>query len=142
MKALLLIPFCCGTLMADLTAVQAEPNLEKRSQAALVYAGQVLTESRKAYSAGDMEKTAALVDEVEKAVVMAETSLLDSKKDANKSPKYFKSAEIKTGELLRRLDAFSQDMSVVDRPVLEKLKVTMQEAHDRLLLSIMTKKKK
>ena len=128
--------------MADLAAVQTEPNLEKRSQAALVYAGQVLTDSRKAYSAGDMEKTAALIDELEKAVVLAENSLLNSKKDANKNPKYFKNAEIKTGDLLRRLDAFSQDMSVVDRPMIEKLKVTMQEAHDRLLLSIMTKKKK
>jgi hypothetical protein len=122
--------------------VMAEPNLEKRSQAALIYASETLSESRKAYSAGEMEKTAGLLDEVEKSVVLAETSLKESGKDPNRSPRYFKDAEIKAGQLLRRLDAFSQDMNVADRPMVEKVKDTVQQVHDRILLSIMTKKKK
>ncbi len=142
MRALLLIALCSSTLLADMSAVMAEPNLEKRSQMALVYAGQSLTDSRKAYSAGDLEKANALLAEVEKAVILAETALNDSGKDANKNPKYFKNAEIKTGELLRRLDAFSQDMSVLDRPATDKVQETVQEIHDRLLLAIMTRKKK
>jgi len=141
MKALLLIALCCGPLLADMAKVSAEPNLEKRSQAALVYASETLSESRKAYSAGDMEKAASLLDEVEKAVLFSETSLKESGKDPNRSPKYFKDAEIKTGQLLRRLDGFSQDMNVADRPMADKVKDTVQQVHDRILLSIMTKKK-
>ena len=142
MRALLLIALCCAPLMADMAKVMAEPNLEKRSQAALVYASETLSESRKAYSAGEMEKTAALLDEVGKAVLLAETSLKDSGKDPNRSPRYFKNAEIKIGELLRRLDGFSQDMNVADRPMADNIKETVQQVHDRILLSIMTKKKK
>jgi hypothetical protein len=128
--------------MADMAKVMAEPNMEKRSQAALVYASETLSESRKAYSAGEMEKAAQLLDEMEKAVVLAEKSLTDSGKDANRSPKYFKDAEIKLGQLLRRLDGFSSDMNVADRPAADKVKETVQQVHDRILLSIMKKKKK
>jgi len=138
----LLVVLLCGPLMADLAKVRSEPNLEKRSQAALEYADESLKESRKAYAAGDLDRTAAALDEVDKAVELAETSLLETKKDASRNPKYFKNAEIKTGMLLRRIDGFSQDMNVADRPMVEKLKEKIQQAHDRLLLSIMTKKKK
>ena len=54
----------CAPLMADLAQVRAEPNLERRSRAALDNAERALKECRKAYEAGDMKQTAALREEI------------------------------------------------------------------------------
>ena len=142
MRLLLSILLCCCPLMADLAQVRAEPNLEKRSKAALDNAERSLSASRKAYSAGDLPQATELLGEVQVSVNLAESSLQETGKDASRSPKYFKDAEIKTGGLLRKLDAFSLDMNVADRPLVDKLKEEVQEVHDRLLHSIMTGKKK
>jgi len=133
---------CCAPLAADLAQVQAEPNLEKRSRAALDLAERSLKASRQAYAAGDMQQAAALLDEMEQCVDLAETSLKGTGKDPIKSPKHFKYAEIKTVDLLRKIEAYSQDMSVLDRPMVEKAKEKVQEVHDRLLHGIMTGKRK
>ena len=142
MRVLLATLLCCFSLAADLAQVRAEPNLEKRSRAALELADRSLKASRQAYSAGDAQDAAVLLDEVAQSVELAEASLKATHKDPIKSPKHFKYAEIKTVELLRKIDAFSQDMSVDDRPMLEKLKGIVQGAHDRLLHGIMMGKKK
>jgi hypothetical protein len=142
MRVLLFTLMCCLPLAADLAQVRAEPNLEKRSRAALDLAEKSLKASRQSYSAGELEKASALLDEVAEAVDLSENSLKDTHKDPIKSPKHFKYAEIKTGDLLRKIESFSQDMNFDDRPMLEKLKVKVQAAHDRLLQGIMMGKKK
>ena len=142
MRVLLCVVLCCAPLAADLAQVRAEPNLEKRSRAALELAERSLKASRQAYAAGDMQQAAALLDEMEQCVDLAETSLKGTGKDPIKSPKHFKYAEIKTVDLLRKIEAYSQDMSVLDRPMVEKAKEKVQEVHDRLLHGIMTGKRK
>jgi len=141
-RVLLCVVLCCAPLAADLAQVRAEPNLEKRSRTALELAERSLKASRQAYAAGDMQQAAALLDEMEQCVDLAETSLKGTGKDPIKSPKHFKYAEIKTVDLLRKLEAYSQDMSVLDRPMVEKAKEKVQEVHDRLLHGIMTGKRK
>ncbi len=128
--------------MADLAQVRAEPNLEKRSRAALENAERALKDSRKAYEAGDLKETAALLDEVKESVDLADISLKETHKDPIRSPKHFKNAEIKTQTLLRRLEALSQDMNVADRPLVEKVKERVQEVHETLLQGVMVGKKK
>jgi len=132
----------CTPLLADLAQVRAEPNLEKRSKAALDNAERSLKASRQAYEAGDMKLTAELLDELQQSVLLAEKSLSDTGKNPIKSPRHFKDAEKKTGDLVRRIEAFSRDMNFADRPMADKVKEEVQEAHDRLLQSIMTGKKK
>jgi hypothetical protein len=129
-------------LMADLATIRTEKNLEKRSRLALDHADHELKESRKAYHDGDLDRTAALLAEVGEAVALAEESLKETGKNPSRSPKHFKHAEIKTGDLLRKIDAFTRDMSYVDRPMTEKLKKSVEETHDRLLQGIMTGKKR
>jgi hypothetical protein len=141
-RVLLSILLCCLPLAADLAHVRAEPNLEKRSRAALEQAEQSLKASRHAYAAGNMEQTAAHLEELVQAVDLAETSLKETHKDPIKSPKHFKYAEIKVVELLRKIEAFSQDMSFEDRSMLENVKENVQAVHDRLLHGIMMGKKK
>ena len=142
MRTCVWIMLACTPLLADLAQVRAEPNLEKRSKAALDNAERSLKASRQAYDAGDLKLTAELLDELQQSVLLAEKSLSDTGKNPIKSPRHFKDAEKKTGDLVRRIEAFSRDMNFADRPMADKVKEEVQEAHDRLLQSIMTGKKK
>jgi|SRR4051794_1348528 len=133
---------CCTPLLADLAQVQAEPNLEKRSHAALELAERSLRASRQAYNEGNVEQATALIEELKQSVDLAEKSLKETGKDPIKSPKHFKHAEIKTADLLRRIEAYLQDANIADRPMLETAKERVQDVHDRLLHGIMTGKKR
>jgi hypothetical protein len=141
-KTLLWMLLSCAPLLGDLAQVRAEPNLEKRSKAALENAEHSLKASRQAYEAGDLKLTAELLEELEQSVLLAEKSLKETGKDPIKSPRHFKDAEKKTGELVRRIEAFSRDMNFADKSMADKVKEEVQEAHDRLLQGIMTGKKK
>jgi hypothetical protein len=131
-----------GALHADLKRVQAEPNLEKRSKLALDNAAAVLQAAREAYRNGENEKVAALASEVQESVDLAYTSLQQTNKDPRRSPRWFKSAEIGTRDLLRKIESFQLEMSFSDRPVLDPVKEKTQHVHDELLVGLMEGKKK
>jgi hypothetical protein len=140
---LLLLTAAETTLLhADLAQVKAENNLEKRSKLALDHADSTLKEARAAYSNGDNTKSAALVAEVRDSVELAEQSLKETGKNPRKSPKYFKRAEIETRALLKRIEAFQDEMNVNDRPSLDALRSKVQQVHDDLLMGIMEGKHK
>lgn len=104
---------------ADLAAVKAEPNLEKRSEKALVYAGEVLTAMRTELDQNDVEKIKDQLKEFQSAVDLSVDSLAATGKNARKNPKFFKRAELRLRELQRRLETFRRDLSFDDRPVLD-----------------------
>src|SRR5262245_50904712 len=122
-----------GALCADLSAAKAEPNLEKRSRLALDNADDALRTAKQAYDSGEMDRTKESLEEVEGSVELAYHALKDTHKNPSRSPKHFKSAEIKTRGLLRRLDTFREHMSVADRDVLDKVKKSIQRIHDDIL---------
>jgi hypothetical protein len=130
------------TLAFDLTAIQSEPNLEKRSERALDYANTALDAARDDYNSGNYDKSQSELQEVCDSVDLAYQSLSDTGKDPRKDPKFFKRAELRTRELLRRLEGVGQGMSQVDRGTLEKVRQRVSEVHDNLLNGIMSKKKK
>jgi hypothetical protein len=148
MTARLLLPLMllaltpCALLRADLAQVKAEPNLEKRSKLALDYAEQTLKEARAAYGSGESAKSADLIAQVREAVELAENSLKETGKNPRRSPKYFKKAEIETRSLLKRVEAFQDEMNVADRPTLDSLRARVQQVHDDLLMGIMEGKHK
>jgi hypothetical protein len=127
---------------ADLKLIQAEPNLEKRSQMALDNAAQVCKAARQAYEKGESDKVTAAIAEIQESVDLAYASLTKTGKDPRRSPKWFKKAEIETRELLKRLDAFEHDMSFSDRPMLQTAKARVQQVHDDLLVGLMEGKHK
>jgi len=137
--ALCLFP---ALLRADLKQALAEPNLEKRSKLALDNAAAVYLDARSAYQNGDNERVATAVAEIQESVDLAYTSLSQTGKNPRKSPKWFKRAEIETRDLLRKLESFEQEMSFAERPMLEKVKVRVQEVHDDLLLGLMEGRRK
>jgi hypothetical protein len=133
---------CTAVNASDLDTIRQEPNLEHRSEQALEYANKALDTARDAYQAGDLEKTQTALADVGASVDLAFESLEDTGKDARRSPKFFKRAELSTRELLRRLESLSDSMSFQDRPIVEQLRTRVSEVHDDLLRGIMGRKKK
>jgi len=136
------VTFLLGLFLAfaDITAVKAESNLEKRSDLALEDANRAIDAARAAYQAGDVQKAVAELNEVREAAEVSLESLESSGKEPRRS-KYFKNAEIKLRLMMRRLSGFRDEMSVEDRKPLEDAAARLQEVHDRLLLEIMSKKR-
>lgn len=128
-------------LAADVASIKMEPNLEHRSELALDYAKTLLDQARDAYHAGDVAKTGAVLDQMRESVDLAYQSLEETGKDARRNPKFFKRAEVKTRELLRRLEGLGQTVSFEDRAMVEKTRDRVAEVHDHLLTGIMSKKK-
>jgi ribonucleotide reductase alpha subunit len=126
----------------DLSQIQQEPNLEKRSGLALDNAARALTTAREAYRQGEAGKAEAAVAEVLESVNLAYASLQQTGKNPRRSPKWFKRAEIATRNLMRRLDAFQQEMNYTDRQMIEKLQARVRQVHDELLVGLMEGKRK
>ena len=130
------------TLAFDLTSVKSEPNLEKRSELALDHANVSLDAARDDYNAGDVGKTQTELEEMCDSVDVAYDALANTGKDPHKDPKFFKRAELRTNELLRRLESLAPGMSGLDRSTLENVRARISMVHDDLLKGIMSKKKK
>ena len=140
--AVLLALGAVAILHADLKKALAEPDLEKRSKLALENAFAAYQAARNAYQKGEMQQVQASIDEVEQSVDLGYQSLNDTGKNPRRSPKWFKSAELATRDLLRRIASFQDEMSYSDRPMLDKLKARVQHVHDDLLLGLMEGRKK
>jgi monoamine oxidase len=146
LAAFLLLPLMVagapeGTPADDLARVQAEPRPDKRAHMALDNADDALKQARDTYDKGDNEAMVGRLQEVEHSVELAESSLKQTGKNPNRSPKHFKYAELKTRDLLRKLESFREGMSVADRPALDRVIGTVQKIHDALLDGIMGKNK-
>jgi hypothetical protein len=128
-------------LRADLKRAMAEPDLEKRSRLALENARAAYESLREAYGKGETAKVAESAKELEESVELANVSLRATGKNPRKSPKYFKSAEIQTRDLLRRVENFQREMSFEDRPVVEAARGKLQQVHDELLVGLMEGRK-
>jgi hypothetical protein len=128
-------------LALDLNTVKQEPNLERRSDLALEHANEELDAARDAFNANDLAKMQATLAEITDSVDLSYQSLLDTGKDARRSPKFFKRAELKTRDLLRRLDGLEQVVDVDSRAAVDKVRDRVSDVHDNLLKSIMSKKK-
>jgi hypothetical protein len=139
--ALAILLLSVFALHADLKKALAEPNLEKRSGLALDNAAAALKSARTAYDKGDNDEVAKAAAEVLESVDLAAASLQQSGKNPRRST-WFKKAEISTRDLSRRIQSLQDDMSYVDRPLLDKVKTRVQEVHDELLMGVMEGKKK
>lgn len=127
-------------LAFDLAAIKLEPNLERRSERALDNASAAMDTARDASSAGESEKVKAAVEELRDSVDLAYQSLVDSGKSARRNPKFFKKAELKTRELMRRLEGLAQAVDADDRPAVETVRERVSKVHDDLIHDIMQKK--
>ncbi len=127
---------------ADLAALRSEPNLERRAGKAMDFGRSRLDAARTAYHDGKMTEVAPALEEMASAVELARDSLVETGKNASKSPKHFKRAELDARGLMKRLDSFIHDMSVDDREPAEKARDRIRKVQEELLLAIMGGNKK
>ena len=127
-------------LAFDLAAIKLEPNLERRSERAMDNAAAAMDAARDASSGGEQEKARAALEELRDSVDLAYQSLVDSGKSARRNPKFFKRAELKTRELMRRLEGLAQAIDSDDRPFVESVRDRVSKVHDDLIQDIMQKK--
>jgi len=119
--------------------VRSEPNPEKRSDKALDYATSVLVSIKKASDSGEAVDLPERMKEVREAVDLSVKSLDASGKNPSKSG-YFKKAELKTRELVRRLDNLGKSVGFEERGQVEELMRYVEKIHDDLLHRVMTKR--
>ena len=125
----------------DLARLEAEPNPEKRAHAALDNAEDALRLAREAYGNGEDAAATERLEEVQRSVEMADSALKQTGKNPSRSPKHFKQAEMRSRDLLRKLDSFREQMSVADRAAAERVMEAVQKIHDAWQDGIMGKKR-
>ena len=138
---MVLILLGAASLCAEEARLSAEPNLEKRSRLAMDLAQAALKDARDAYNAGETKGAQKQIDQMAAYTEAALEALQETGKNARKSPKHFKYLEIKSRELLRRLDALAQEMDFNDRPMTEPAKERIRKVHEAVLSGIMGKKR-
>ena len=142
LKVLLLLALAASSapVLADVKAVMAEPDLEKRSQLAIQHAMKELDSARTAYSEDKMDDFKRLVTEIGDLAEISYKSLQDTGKKARRSPKWFKRAELSMRTLLRHIDGLEKDVSIEDRELVDATQKRVESVHQQLLHDIMTKK--
>jgi len=132
---------CFACSGADLEAVKNQPNLQKRSEMALACADEALAQAKAAWRQGDGKTFTARLDEIKEAVDLSLDSLQKTGRPPHKLLKWYKNAELKTRELSRRLDSFGEEVSLEDRPQVQKVNERVQAVHEELLLGVLSRKK-
>ena len=124
----------------DLAAVKAEPDLNRRSELALMNAEEKFDAARMAYQAGDDAAEAADIQEIADSVALCYEAL-EQVHGAPRKNRYYKKAELRVSELMRRLSGFRDDVSFDFRPKVDAVLKRLSDIHDELLSDIMSKKK-
>jgi DNA repair ATPase RecN len=138
----LMTVFLAAAQPLDLAAIQAEGNPNHRSDKALEYASEEIEVARKAYAAGDVAKSKTALQQVLAATELSYNSLEEATKNPRRHSKYWKRAEVRVREMLRRLDGVAEDFDVDDRGTVQQVEQRMQHIHDSLLAGIMGIKNK
>ncbi len=125
---------------ADLDAVKAEPDLNRRSELALINADEKIDQARQAYQAGDEATEETAIQEVAESVTICYDAL-EKTPGAPRKSRYYKHAELKVSAMMRRLSGFRDEVSFDFRPKVEDALKRLSDIHDELLSDIMSRKK-
>jgi hypothetical protein len=125
---------------ADIAAVKSEPDLNRRSELALLNADEKIDQARQAYMDGNEAAQEAAIQEIADSVSLCYDSLEQTHSTPRKS-KYYKRAELKVSALMRRLSGFRDEVSFDFRPRVDIVLKKLSDIHDELLSDIMSRKK-
>ena len=126
-----------GHASLDLSSVQSEPKLEKRSELALEYANKAIDKAKAAYQDGRLPETETALKDVQDAVQLSYDSLMATGKDPRKKSGAFKGAEKATREMLRRLSGLRDLMVAADHTLVDPVVTKVTDIHDKLLMGVM-----
>ncbi len=125
---------------ASLDTVKSEPDLNRRSELALMNADQKIDEARQAYQEGNEAAEKADIQEVAESVTLCYQALEKVRGEPRKN-KYYKRAELKVSALMRRLSGFRDEVSFDFRANVDDALKRLSDIHDELLSDIMSRKK-
>jgi hypothetical protein len=140
-RAVILGVLAASGAWANLAAVHAEPNLEKRSRLALDNADAAYQQARKDFESGNAQAAENDLKELQESVELSHTALEQTHQDPSRKPKNFKYAETRTRDLLRKMKGWEDSLDSTDRPMVEPVRERIQEVHDSWLTGILGKKR-
>ena len=126
----------------DIGSVRNEPNLERRAELALENANQAIDKAKQHAADSKFDQLHLAVIEVQDSVELCHESLAATGKDPRKNTKQFKKVEMRIHQLTRRLRGFAGEVSIEDKPVIEKVANRLDEINDEIITGIFTKRKK
>jgi DNA repair ATPase RecN len=138
------MPFLLFLLLAslDLDSVRNEPNLERRAELALDNANQAIDRAKQHAAEASFDKLHQAVAEVQESVELCQESLAATGKDPRKNTRQFKRIEMRIHQLTRRMRGFASEVSIEDKPAVERVANRLDEINDEIVTGIFTKKKK
>lgn len=138
------MPFLLFLLLSslDLESARNEPNLERRAELALDNANEAIDKAKQFAADSQFDKLHLAVVEVQQSVELCQDSLAASGKDPRKNTRQFKRVEMRIHQLTRRMRGFAGEVSIEDKPIIEKVANRLDEINDEIVSGIFTKKKK
>ena len=126
---------------SGLDQIRTDTNLEHRAKSAVEFAIQSERNAEMAYSKGDMVAVAAELKTMETAIEVARDAFLQTGRTPQRHAGPYKTAELRTQEMLIRLGDLEKRMDSDERHVLEGPRAKVQEIHDAWFEGIMGKKR-
>ena len=124
-----------------LDQVRAVPNPERRAKLAIELAQASERAAEAAYSKNEVPAAISALKDMQTGVEIARDSLALTGKTPQRNPGPYKSAELKTQDLLLRLGDLERRMDADERTAIEGPRNRIQEIHDAWFDGIMSKKK-
>jgi hypothetical protein len=125
----------------SLDQVKADPNPDRRAKEAIDYASVAEKNAEAAYAKGDMQNVVAELKNVEGSMDAAQEAFVAGHKTPGRNPTPFKYAEMRSRELLIRLNDLERKMDSSERSVIVDTKAKVQELHDAWFEGIMGRTK-
>jgi hypothetical protein len=137
----LLLFLAAAPIPISFDQVKSEPNPERRARAAVDFAATSEKKAEAAFADGDMKEVVAELKTMKESMEMTRDSLIASKKTPGRDPGLYKYAELRSRELLTRLDDLERRLLVEERELVAVPKARVLEIHDFWFDGIMSRKK-
>lgn len=130
-------------LMAqDLDTVGKEQNLTRRSQRALEFAEREMAKAQKIVKDfGSRSELQAALDNIVAGSELALQALRETGRPPRRLSREYKRGELKTRDLIRRLEDLEKALSLDDRPIAEAALKKVTQIHEDFLLGVMGQKR-
>lgn len=126
----------------DLEAVRKETNLTRRSQRALEFAEREMAKAQKIVKEfGSKTELQAALGHVVEGSDLALQSLRETGRPPRRLSREYKRGELKTRDLIRRLEDLGKALSLDDRPAAESALKQVTRIHEEFLLGVMGQKR-
>jgi hypothetical protein len=126
----------------DIEAVRKEPNLARRSQRALEFADREMAKAQRIVrDFGSRTELQAALDSVVAGSELALQALRETGRPPRRLSREYKRGELKTRDLIRRLEDLGKALSLDDRSMAEGALKQVNGIHEDFLLGVMGQKR-